>query len=41
MCSVFDILKEERNMQQDKYTDLYGKADEISKILYSMIKVLS
>ncbi len=39
--AVFDILKEERKMQQEQYANLYGKADELSKILYAMIKVLS
>ena len=39
--AAFDILKGEEKIQARKYTSLYGKADEISKMLYSMIKSLS
>jgi four helix bundle protein len=38
--AVFDILKESGRIKHDKYVHLYEKADEISKILYSMIKSL-
>lgn len=39
--AIFDILKEETKIHKEKYLYFYEKADELSRILFSMIKVLS
>lgn len=38
--SIFDLLKQEGKMEEQQYVHLYEKADEISKMLYTMIKSL-
>ena len=39
--AISDLLKAENKMQQENYTAYYDKADELSKILYAMIKSLN
>lgn len=39
--AVLDILCDEGKLSNEELADLMGKADELSRILYSMIKNLS
>jgi four helix bundle protein len=39
--AIFDFLKEENLMHEAFYKDCYNKAEELSKMMYAMIKSLS
>ena len=39
--AIFDVLKDDDKLSADAYSSLYGKAEEISKMLFAMIKNLS
>jgi hypothetical protein len=39
--AIFDLLKSEDNMPQESYATYYEQADELSKMLYAMIKSLN
>lgn len=36
--AIFDFLKEEKLMEEAFYKECYGKAEELSKMIYGMIK---
>lgn len=36
--AIFDFLKEEKLMMKELHNDFYGKAEELSKMIYGMIK---
>jgi four helix bundle protein len=38
--AIFDILKDTRIMKTYEFNELYSQAEEISKILFAMIKNL-
>jgi four helix bundle protein len=38
--AIFDILKDRKNINTDVYTDFYNKAEELSMMLFAMIKRL-
>ena len=39
-AAIFDFLKEEKMMDEAFYKDCYSKAEELSKMMYGMIKSL-
>lgn len=39
--AIFDFLKDESMLNEEMHSDLYLKAEELSKMLFSMIKKLS
>ena len=39
--AIFDFMKEEKLLDEDLYKDLYLKSEELSKMIYAMIKNLS
>jgi four helix bundle protein len=39
-AAIFDILKDRKNIDSDVYDDFYKKAEELSMMLYAMIKRL-
>ncbi len=39
--AILDILKDEKNISGEKYIHLYRKTEELSRILFSMIKTLT
>jgi four helix bundle protein len=39
--AILDVLKDERVLEVSQYQDFYNKAEEISKMLFAMIKNLS
>ena len=39
--AIFDFMKEEQLMNEDLHKDLYNKSEEMSKMIYAMIKNLS
>jgi four helix bundle protein len=39
--AIFDFMKEEKLLDEDLYNDLYLKSEELSKMIYAMIKNLS
>ncbi len=39
--AIFDILKDRKNINEDIYSDFYKKAEELSMMLFSMIKRLN
>jgi four helix bundle protein len=39
--AIFDILKDRKNINTDVYSDFYKKAEELSMMLFAMIKKLS
>ena len=39
--AIFDFLKDEALLSEEMNVDLYSKAEELSKMLFSMIKKLS
>ena len=39
--AIFDILRERKNISSDKYSDFYKKSEELSMMLFAMIKHLS
>jgi four helix bundle protein len=40
-AAIFDILKGRKNIDQDVYCNFYKKAEELSMMLFAMIKYLS
>ncbi|MDB5271981.1 MAG: ribosomal protein [Chitinophagaceae bacterium] len=40
-AAIFDILKDRGNIRSDDYNDFYKKAEELSMMLFAMIKKLS
>ena len=40
-AAIFDILKDRKNLAPDDYRAFYTKAEELSMMLYAMIKKLS
>jgi len=39
--AILDVLKDEKHIEIDQFEEYLSKADELSRILYSMIKNLS
>jgi four helix bundle protein len=39
--AILDVLKDEKVLEVSQYQDFYNKAEEISKMLFAMIKNLS
>ena len=39
--AIFDFMKEQKIISEDLYNDFYLKAEELSKMIYAMIKNLS
>ncbi len=39
--AIFDILKDNENITDDMFLNLYKQAEELSRILFSLIKGLS
>lgn len=39
-AAIFDFLREEKLMNEDFYKDCYSKAEELSKMIYGMIRSL-
>ncbi len=39
--AIFEFMKEEQLLKEDLHKDLYSKSEEISKMIYAMIKNLS
>jgi len=38
--AIFDILKDEEGLPQEQYKHFYAQAEEISKMLFAMIRKL-
>jgi len=39
--AILDVLKDERTLDELKFNDFYQQAEELSKIIFAMIKNLS
>jgi four helix bundle protein len=39
--AILDVLKDERILEEDRYRNFYDSAEEISKMLFAMIKNLT
>jgi len=38
--AILDILKDQRTIAESEFNDLYGKADELSRMLFKMVQNL-
>ena len=39
--AIFDVMKDETILNEEAFTEFYGKADELSRMLFKMIGNLS